>query len=192
MTEAVANRPVRHTCAVASALVFLASACSAPEPANTTTPSPTSAANASTAVSASPADAAKQLAITAYLGMWRNYVDAATTSDWQSPKLAEFASGTALSTMSRGLYNDHYNGLVSRGRPVNNPTVASAEPSASPTRIVISDCGDSTNWKKYRADNDQPVTGDPGGRRLINAVVDRQADSSWKVSDFGVREVGSC
>jgi hypothetical protein len=124
--------------------------------------------------------------------MWRSYAAAATTSDWQSPKLAEFATGTALSALSRGLYADHYSGLVSRGEPVNTPVVSSAEPVDQPIRIAISDCGDSTNWKKYHADSGQPAEGQPGGRRGIKATVEKQADGSWKVTEFGVREVGSC
>jgi hypothetical protein len=139
-----------------------------------------------------PADAAKQLAIMVYLGMWRDYAIAALTSDWQSPKLSEFATGNALSAMSRGLAADHYNGLVSRGYPLNSPTATSAEPVTAPVKVQISDCGDSTKWKRYRADNGQPASGDSGGRRRINAVVDKQADGSWKVSDFGVQDVGTC
>lgn len=94
-----------------------------------TLPAPTSPA--------SPADLARQQAIAAYLGMWRDFADAGTTSDWRSPKLAQNATGDALSTLSRGLYADHYNGLVSRGRPVNNPQVSfvdPVDPVESPTR----------------------------------------------------------
>jgi hypothetical protein len=124
--------------------------------------------------------------------MWEGFADAATTSDWQSPKLAEYATGAALSTMSRGLFADHRDGLVSRGRPILNPVVSSAEPADAPSRIMISDCGDSANWTKHHADGGERVEGDRGGRRRINAIVDKQADGSWKVSDFGVQGVGSC
>lgn len=141
---------------------------------------------------ASPADLARQQAIAAYLGMWRDFADAATTSDWRSPALARNATGDALSTLSRGLYADHYNGLVSRGRPVNSPQVSSVDPVDSPTTVVIADCGDSTASKKYRADNGQPVNDGPSGRRQINAIVKKAVDSSWKVTDFGVQAVGTC
>ena len=140
----------------------------------------------------SPADVARQQAIAAYLGMWRDFADAATTSDWRSPNLAQNATGDALSTLSRGLYADHYNGLVSRGRPVNNPQVSTADPAESPTKVVISDCGDSTNWLKYRADNGQAANDGPGGRRQINAIVKKAVDGSWKVTDFGAQAVGTC
>lgn len=124
--------------------------------------------------------------------MWRDFADAAVTSDWRSPALARNATGAALSTLSRGLYADHYNGLVSRGRPVSNPQVSSVDPVVSPTTVVIADCGDSTTWKKYRADNGQPADDGPGGRRQINAIVKKAVDGSWKVTDFGIQAVGTC
>lgn len=147
---------------------------------------------ATTAPAASPADLAGQQAITAYLGMWQDYVDAGTTSDWRSPALARNATGDALSTMSRGLYADHYNGLVSRGRPIDHPQVSSVDPEDNPTTVVISDCGDSTNWITVRADNGQPANDGPGGRRQINAIVKKVVDGSWKVADFGIQPVGTC
>jgi len=44
----------------------------------------------------SPSDLARQQATTAYLGMWRDMATAATTSDWQSPRLGQYATGDAL------------------------------------------------------------------------------------------------
>lgn len=140
----------------------------------------------------SPTDVAREQAIAAYLGMWRNFADAATTSDWRSSALAQDATGDALSTLSRGLYADHYNGLVSHGRPINNPQVSSVDPVDAPTTVVIADCGDSTTWNKYRADNGQPANDGPGGRRQINAIVQKALDGSWKVTDFGIQAVGTC
>lgn len=140
----------------------------------------------------SPVDVAKQAALTAYQGMWEDFAAAATTSDWQSPRLSQHATAYALSTMSRGLYADHYNGLVSRGAPVLHPSVSSVDPLGNPTKVIITDCGDSTRWLKYRADNGQLADNTPGGHRLINAVVQKQPDGSWKVTDFGVHDLGSC
>jgi hypothetical protein len=139
-----------------------------------------------------PVDKAKQDATAAYQAMWQDFVTAGRTSNWQSPELARHATGIALQKMSRGLYADHQNGAVTRGEPVLNPSVSSAEPATNPTKIVITDCGDSTNFLKYDAKTGQPVDDEPGGRQLINATVELQSDGSWKVSDFGVREVGSC
>jgi hypothetical protein len=169
-------------------LAVLAAGCSGSTDVGPTTP----ATRTLTAISSSPADAANQQATRAYLGMWRSYAEAATTSDWRSPKLTEFATGAALTTLTRGLRAASDRGVVSRGYPVNNPTDVSVEPVGSPSKVTIIDCGDSTNWTQHRADNGVVVTGEPGGRRRINAIVEKQTDGSWKVSDFGVQEVGSC
>lgn len=164
---------------------------SSPSPGTTQQTVPTTSAAPSTSA-ASPADAAKQQAVTAYVGMWDDFVAAAATSDWQSPKLGQYATGLALSTLSRGLYADHYNGLVSKGSPTHNVTVTSVDPASDPTKVMVTDCSDSTHALKYRADNGQPANDGPGGRRQINATVQKQADASWKVADFGVQAVGTC
>ena len=70
--------------------------------------------------------------------------------------------------------------------------MSSVDPPSNPTTVIVRDCSDSTNALKYRADNGQPANDGPGGRRLINATVEKQSDGSWKVSDFGVQPVGSC
>jgi hypothetical protein len=149
-----------------------------------TTPSPSGSFS-------SPTDQAKQAALVAYRGMWQDFVVAGHTSDWQSASLGQYATGIALTNMSRGLYTDHYNGLVTKGAPVLSPRVSSVDPPGAPTKITITDCGDSTNWLKYRADNGQ-LDDTPGGRRLINAIVEKQSDGSWKVTDFGVHDLGTC
>jgi hypothetical protein len=139
-----------------------------------------------------PVEVAGELAVDAYRGMWLSYAEAGTTSDWQSPKLGQFATGTALSTMTRGLYGARYKGVVSRGEPILSPSVSSAEPLDAPTKVLVTDCGDSTNWTRHYVDSGQPADDEPGGRRHINAVVEKQADGSWKVVEFGVQEVGTC
>ncbi|ASO21594.1 hypothetical protein FHR81_003238 [Actinoalloteichus hoggarensis] len=127
----------------------------------------------------------------AYEGMWAAFVAAGTTANWQDPALAAHATGLALSTLTRGLYADAYNGLVTRGEPILDPVVSSVEPEDEPTTVVVADCGDDSDWLKYTADG-QLADDVPGGRREINAIVERQADGAWKVSDFGVHGVGTC
>jgi hypothetical protein len=194
MIEHVPAVTVRAVAVTVAALAL--SACgmgaSGPVPATDHSAARTPAPVAPTTSPASPADLTRGQAIAVYLGMWQDFANAATTSDWRSPTLAHNATGDALSTLSRGLYADHYNGLVSRGRPVNNPHVSAVDPVDSPTTVVISDCGDSTNWVKYRADNGQLANDGPGGRRRINAIVKKTMDGSWKVTDFGVQAVGTC
>jgi hypothetical protein len=165
---------------------------SAPHTSTDTTTSSASATPPTTTRSGSAADVAAQRAIAAYLGMWQDFSQAGTTSDWQSPALAQHATGIALSTMSRGLYADHYNDLVTKGTATHDPHVTSSEPFADPMTVVITDCSDSTHYVKYSAKTGQSANDGSGGRQLITAIVQRQVDGSWKVSDFGVHGVGTC
>ncbi|MFC4463956.1 hypothetical protein ACFPH6_05160 [Streptomyces xiangluensis] len=116
---------------------------------------------------------------------------AGTTSDWNSPKLAQHATGDALSAISRSMYADHLNGLVTKGEPRNYPKVTSATPAENPTTVMISDCGDSTHWLKYRRDTGK-LADEGGGRRAITAEVTKQVSGSWKVTRFAVEGLGSC
>lgn len=141
--------------------------------------------------SVSTAAAARTAAITAYVSMWRDMAKAGETSDWRSPLLSQHATADALSVMSRGMYADHINGLVTKGAPKDHPSVTSAVPAGDPTTVMISDCGDSTHWLKYRKDNGK-LADDGGGRRSITAEVKKQSDGTWKVTQFAVEGLGSC
>ena len=97
-----------------------------------------------------------------------------------------------MSLMSRGLYADHYNGLVTKGEPKNDPHVDSLEPTDAPTEATIADCGDSTEWLKYVVATGKLVDDVPGGHQRIAATVAKQPDGVWKVASFTVNGVGSC
>lgn len=168
------------------------SACSSDNTVVPASSAPAAPSSAASPTGVSPADVAKQKAIAAYLAMWSDMADAATTSDWKSQRLARNATAEALSKISRGLYADHYNNLVSKGKPENAPAVESVEPADNPTTVNVVDCGDDSHWIKYRADNGQPANDGPGGRRHINAVAKKAVDGSWKVTDFAIQDVGTC
>ncbi|GAA2685984.1 hypothetical protein LV78_006073 [Actinosynnema pretiosum] len=177
--------------ALASSLLAL-SACG-----SSTTSAPTSAPQPVPPVSTAPSTAsevelAQQAATSAYLGMWREFATAGATSDWRSTSLGQYAAGVALTNLTRGLYADHHNGLVTRGEATHDAVVRSAEPAENPTKITVTDCSDSTAALKYRADDSQLADSTPGGRRAISGLVELQGDGSWKVTDFAVREVGTC
>lgn len=159
-------------------------------------PDPISAAQSSStrapSTPTSPVDVAGQAATAVYLGMWADMAAAAETSNWQDPRLGQHATGTALTNITRGLYADKANGLVTKGRPQNNPHVSSAEPASSPNKVIIADCGDDSQWQHYRVDNGQLANDGPSGHRQINAVVEKQSDGTWRVTDFGIHEVGTC
>ena len=189
-------RSHRSPLVVAAVIAMGAVGCSSGDPTDearrgTATPSAPSPSETSPSTT-SPADQPEELALAAYLGMWEDYAVAAETSDWRAARLADNATGEALSVMSQGLYASHYNGEVSKGRPVLNPEVTEVDPPDEPTTVVISDCGDSSNWLKYDAETDNLVDDEPEGRRAITAWVEEQPDGTWKVSSFAVQAVGSC
>jgi hypothetical protein len=139
-----------------------------------------------------PDELARQHAAQAYQDMFADFVAAGRTSDWRSPALGKHATGRALTNLTRGLYADHFNGFVTMGEPRLNPRVVAANPQGDPTSVLVHDCGDSTKFAKRRADSGQPANDSPGGRQFIQATVQKRRDGSWKVSDFGIRGVGSC
>ncbi|GAA0609605.1 hypothetical protein GCM10010174_28650 [Kutzneria viridogrisea] len=145
----------------------------------------------SSSTSTSAIGKSEQEALDTYRQMWAAFVAASKTSNWQDPQLSHFATGVALTTLARSLFADHDAGMVTIGEPVLNPHVASVDPPSAPRKVVITDCGDSSHWLRHRADNGE-LSDAPGGRRLINAIVEKQPDGSWRVSDFGVHDVGTC
>lgn len=147
---------------------------------------------AAATVQPSPADVAGRVAVAAHLAMWRDFAMAGQTSDWRSPLLAQHATGDALLQMSRGLYADHANGLVTRGNPIDHPVIASVTPPDHPTTVLIHDCGDSSRTRKYVTSTGRPVPGAPGGRQEITAETKLQPNGRWKVDLFAVEGVGSC
>lgn len=178
--------------------VLLVAACSSGSPSDSaamsagqTSAGPTSPSG-SRSSAATPADVASRQAIAAYLGMWEDMAVAAETSNWQDPRLGRHATGVALTNITRGLYADKANGLITKGQPKNAPKVSSVEPPSGPIKVIIADCGDDSQWQHYRLDNGQPANDGPNGRRQINAVVEKQQDGVWRVTDFGIHEVGSC
>jgi hypothetical protein len=139
----------------------------------------------------SPADVARREAVAAYLGMWQVYARASHTSDWQAPYLSQYAAGDALQFLSRDLYADHYNGLVSKGDPLNNPRVTSASPEDAPTSVMISDCLDDRHWLRYRTDGSL-LDNTPGALHKVLAEVRLHTDGKWRVTRFGIGDPGSC
>ncbi|MCI2420090.1 hypothetical protein MOQ72_21850 [Saccharopolyspora sp. K220] len=148
--------------------------------------------SAPAAPSSAAADAAKDHATAAYIGMWQAMATAGETSDWQSPQLAHYATDNALTTITRSLYTDHFNRVVTQGQPKNNPQVTSVEPANAPETVVLSDCGDSSGTVKVFADSRRPINDKPGGRQSIVAEVKKQPDGAWRVTRFAVQGVGTC
>lgn len=146
-----------------------------------------------TAPTRPPADAAGQAAVAVYVRMWQAMARAGRISDWRSPEVDHYATGLARASIIRSLYADHLNNIVTRGTPTNSPVVRSVELARDPARVLIDDCGDSTNALKYHEGTDRPAGDGPGGgRRAITAEVLRQPDGTWQVNRFAVQGLGTC
>ncbi|MFI9811526.1 hypothetical protein [Saccharothrix variisporea] len=157
------------------------------------TGSPTGADASSPTEASAPAPGSTEGgAMAAYRGMWQAFAEAGATGDWTSPDLANYATGEALSLLTRGIKAQHDRGWVSRGEPVLSPSVKAATPPSAPKEVLITDCGDSTNWIRYEAVSGRPVADDPRGRRHIEAIVTQQSDGAWRVVKFAVQEIGTC
>jgi hypothetical protein len=185
--------------AIAAAVVVLAaalaSACNNDKQPTTAPPATTAPASASP--SAAPTSAApqsreqaSQAAIDAYVGMWNAFLKASELGDPAYAELPKYTSGLALTRLTDGLKANQANGLLGRGQSVYHPTVESLSPPTAPTKASIRDCMDTSKTALYKADG-SPYKDTPGGLRLVLADVER-INGVWKVTSFGVREVGSC
>ncbi len=175
-----------------AALLAAVVACSSsPSPAAPTAPAP--AGSASLAPTSTPSFADRGApALAAYRGMWQDFTKAERTSDWQSGDLAHHAIGVALTNLSRALYADHRNGIITKGQTAFNPHVQSVQPvTGDAVKVVVRDCADTAKALKYYVSSGKEVGGG-GGQRRITGVVEKQADGSWKVSDFAVEDLGTC
>jgi 1,6-anhydro-N-acetylmuramate kinase len=128
--------------------------------------------------------------LAAYQSMWSDLVTAAQTSDYQSPLLAQHATGAALTLLVQGLARDELNGIVTRGKTVRHPQVASLTPAGSPTQATVTDCFADTHWLEYTSTG-ALAKNTSGGRRVTTAHLLRKA-GTWKVSDLTIEATGTC
>jgi hypothetical protein len=138
---------------------------------------------------ASPGDARTQ-ALSAYLGMWSAYVAASRTADYQSPSLAHYAAGDALSVLTHGLYANYQNGIVTRGQPSFDPKVTVTSSNGSPVQASVTDCANSAHWVDYYKSG-KPAAGLPRGRHRIEAEL-QPFGGVWKVTYLVVEKEGTC
>jgi hypothetical protein len=150
--------------------------------ASTLPPAPT----ASPSASGSPQAQARQ----AYLGMWQAFVAASKTADYQSPALAHYATGGALSLLTHGLYQNYRNGIVTRGQPTFDPQVTITSSGGSPVQANVTDCANSATWANYYQSG-KPAPGASPGRQRVYAKL-RPYFGVWKVTDLVVERVGTC
>ena len=126
----------------------------------------------------------------AYLGMWQAFVTASRTADFQSPTLAHYAAGGALSLLTHGLYQNYRNGIVTRGQPSFHPDVAITSSGGSAVQANVTDCADSSTWVNYYRSGKQ-APGAPRGRQRIYARL-QPYFGAWKVTYLVVEKEGTC
>ena len=131
-------------------------------------------------------------AVAAYRGMWTAYAEAGQTADPTHPSLARYADGKALAALREALRGFRQLGQRTQGAPVLAPNVAkrSAAADGRPATVEVVDCVDTTQWLVYAQDGEL-ADDKPGGRRRLGATV-TEVGGVWKVTLFGVREVGTC
>jgi hypothetical protein len=128
--------------------------------------------------------------IAAYRTMWADLVIAAETSDFQSPLLAQHATGDALKLLVQGLARDQLHDIVTRGVTAHHPAVTSLSPALDPTRAIVTDCFDDTYWIEYTTDGAR-ARNNPGGRRSTTADLVK-VNGTWKVSELTIAATGTC
>lgn len=132
----------------------------------------------------------RALARQAYLGMWQAFVTASMTADYQSPALARYAAGGALSLLTHGLYQNYRSGIVTRGQPSFRPEVTITSSGGSATQANVTDCGNDSRWGDYYKTG-KPAPGQPQGKHQIYARL-QPFDGTWKVTYLLVEKAGTC
>jgi len=162
--------------------------CAAGTPGSQSTvlPDRTVSAPTSTAAAGDPQALARQ----AYLGMWQAFTTASRTADYQSPSLAHYAAGSALELLTRGLYQNYREGIVTRGLPSHSVSVTMTKTSLGTPEAEVTDCSDDSGAVAY-SKSGKPVQGEAPGRQAISAQV-QPFDGTWKVTYLVVEKTGSC
>jgi len=174
------------------ALALLLASCT-PKPAPSLTKSTPSVSLRSPSPSPSdPRAAAVQAGVEAYRGMWQAYNSAIEIPDPNTPDLPKYATGKALTTLTSALKSVKDQGLKGTGQLVLSPHVTKITPIDAPASIDVQDCYDDGATHVVRASPGPPYHDAPAGKRLCLATVERQADGTWKVTQFSLGKVGTC
>ena len=134
------------------------------------------------------------LARQAYLNMWQALVTASKTADYQSPALARYAAGGALSLLVHDLYANYKDGIVTRGEPSFSPTVTIPAASGGVQQADVTDCANTSTWANYTRSG-KLIAGEPHGSRKIIARLQEfnpAASPAWKVTYLNVGQAGTC
>jgi hypothetical protein len=177
-------RAVLIACCAAAGLAGCASGTSGSQSA--VLPDRTVSAPTATAAAGDPRVLARQ----AYLGMWQAFTTASRTADYQYPSLDRYAAGAALTLLTRGLYQNYREGIVTRGTPSHSVAVTMAKTSLGTPEAKVTDCSDTSGSGTYYKSG-KPAAGGATGRQAIYAQV-QPFDGTWKVTYLVVEKTGSC
>ncbi|GIH16094.1 hypothetical protein [Rugosimonospora africana] len=124
--------------------------------------------------------------------MWDAYDAAVQVPDPNSPDLRQYATGSALQDLVKGLQSVKDQRLKGTGQIRLSPQVVEISPASTPTKVGIKDCFDDSATHLVRVGPGSTYHDTAGGRRLCTATVVLQADGSWKVTVYGLRDPGTC
>lgn len=172
---------------VCSCLLAVLAGCDA---VSSSSPGSTPTTSPQTATRESSTEQGEKQVLDAYRGMWEAYVDAARTSDYESPGLARYAAGQAHSSLVSGLYANHKRGVVVKGTPRLSPHVISMTPVDQPTQAEVTDCADDSQWRTYDSSG-RPVGSKPAGQRRVESKL-RLFGGAWKVTELVVGKERTC
>ena len=177
-------RVVALACCAAACLAGCSSGAASGQ--STALPDRTMSAPASTPAAGDPRALARQ----AYLGMWQAFTTASRTADYQYPSLDRYAAGAALELLTRGLYQNSREGIVTRGQATYDPVVTMTKTPMGTAEADITDCADDSHALAYYKSG-KPAAGEPPGRQRVYAQA-QPFDGTWKVTTLVVDKVGSC
>ena len=120
----------------------------------------------------------------AWNGFWADWVEVSKTADYDSPRLADHATGKALRGLRLQLLSYRKRGLVARGTPVRTGTRV-VEVRGGTARV--SECLDSNRWLAHDARTGQ-VRGSPNGKTNQVEAALRLAGGRWKVAELTIEE----
>jgi hypothetical protein len=156
----------------------------------TSAPVPPSSPATSTATRPPTTDARSAVeaaVIAAYRAYWDDVVAVAATADWQSPRLAQHATGQALAETRTFLQGLKAKGLVVRGSVKVDAKVLSL----SGSRAVVYDCNSTSNFLAYDAKTGQLRDKSTGRSNGKTVAMERQS-GSWKLAQVMATEPGRC
>jgi hypothetical protein len=130
--------------------------------------------------------AAEAAVLAAYRAYWDDVVAVGATADWQSPRLAEHATGQALAEARATFHTLKAQGQVARGAVDLRPTVLSVNGRSA----TLYDCNSTSRFLAYDAKTGA-LRDKSSGRRNGKTVTLTLQGSAWKVANV-VTEVGRC